>query len=223
MFVILTKWSINAITCIIASFTAVQCFSHYVCTLAQRFRHGGVRKISEENGGITTKGYFNVCVKPPFWAPTSYRRTPNFGRPFSNLAHFRTCGKVWLSSFGWLSKDGVRKKDLSKGQWPSMHTHGPMGSHNKCRFEKIRSKQNCLELRWPLFAESILCCNGLHSESRQSLHLIFHYWVDEIRKIHTQIKVGFIWCKRTTSLSFKTVYEITENSCHPETTERICR
>ena len=46
----------------------------------------------------------DIVVKPPeigSFGPPRFRGggvTPNFGHPFSNLAHCRTCGEVWLQS-----------------------------------------------------------------------------------------------------------------------------
>jgi len=63
------------------------------------------------------------------------REFPNFCRPFSNLGHFRKCGKVWLNSVqkppSLVFEEGVKYNGLqcirtswgSKIQWPSMHTH----------------------------------------------------------------------------------------------------
>jgi len=38
--------------------------------------------------------------KYAFWPQILRRRTTNFVRSFANMAHFQTCGKVWLTPFG---------------------------------------------------------------------------------------------------------------------------
>ena len=54
----------------------------------------------------------DITQNKQFWGSTSYgdRQTRNFGRPFSNLAHYRTCGKVWLSTVRWPSRTAFEKR-----------------------------------------------------------------------------------------------------------------
>jgi len=45
------------------------------------------------------------------------KETPNFGCAFTNLAHFPSCGKVWLSSIWWalrVAGDKKKEKEFNK-------------------------------------------------------------------------------------------------------------